>query len=76
MLIKLSAWSCLEFRMQEEFTEERLIIVPRNSVTALKNLNSIQEKIKSRLKSGNACYHLVQNLFSSILISKNIKTKI
>jgi hypothetical protein len=24
--------------------------------------NSIQEKIKSRLKSGNACYHSVQNL--------------
>jgi len=23
------------------------------------NQNSIQEKIKNRLKSGNACYHLV-----------------
>jgi len=26
------------------------------------NQNSIQEEIKSRLKSGNACYHSVQNL--------------
>ena len=25
--------------------------------------NSIQEEIKSKLKSGNACYHSVQNLF-------------
>ena len=27
--------------------------------TALTNQNSIQEEIKSRLKSGNACYHSV-----------------
>jgi len=30
--------------------------------TTQTNQNSIQEKIKNRLKSGNACYHLVQNL--------------
>jgi len=30
--------------------------------TTLTNQNCIQEEIKSRLKSGNACYHLVQNL--------------
>ena len=30
----------------------------------LTNQNSVQEEIKSRLKSGNACYHLVQNLLS------------
>ena len=35
--------------------------------------NSIQEEIKSRLKSGNACYHLVQNLLSSSLLSKNFE---
>jgi hypothetical protein len=40
------------------------------------NQSSIQEEIKSRLKSGNACYHLVQNLLSSGLLSKNIKIKI
>ena len=38
--------------------------------------NSIQEETKSRLKSGNACYHSVQNLLSSNLLSENIKTKI
>jgi len=38
--------------------------------------NSIQEEIKSRLKLGNACYHSVQNLLSSRLLSKNLKMKI
>ena len=42
----------------------------------LTNENSIQEEIKSRLKSGNACYHSVQNLSSSGLLSKNLKIKI
>jgi hypothetical protein len=31
--------------------------------TALTNQNSIQEEIKGILKSGNACYHSVQNLW-------------
>jgi len=44
--------------------------------TTLTNQNSIQEEIKSRLKSGNACYHSVQNLLPSLLISKNLKNKI
>ena len=44
--------------------------------TTLTYQNSIQEEIKSRLKSGNACYHPVQNLLSSSLLSKNIKIKI
>jgi len=44
--------------------------------TTLKNQNSIQEKIKSRLKLGNACYYSVQNLLSSRLLSKNLKIKI
>ena len=43
--------------------------------TNLTDQNSIQEEIKSRLKSGNACYHLMQNLLSSSLLSKNIKIK-
>jgi hypothetical protein len=42
----------------------------------LTNENWIQEEIKSRLKPGNACYHSVQNLLSSILLSKNLKIKI
>ena len=44
--------------------------------TTLINQNSIEEEIKSRLKSGNACYHSVQNLLSSSLLSKNLKIKI
>jgi len=40
------------------------------------NQNSIQEEIKSRLKSGNACFHSVLNLLSSSFLSKNIKIKI
>ena len=39
----------------------------------LTDQNSIQEEIKGRLKLGNACYHTVQNLLSSRLLSKNLK---
>jgi hypothetical protein len=38
--------------------------------------NSIQEEIKSRLNSGNVCYHSVQNILFSSLLSKNVKIKI
>jgi hypothetical protein len=38
--------------------------------------NLIEEEIKRRLNSGNACYHSVQNLLSSSLLSKNVKTRI
>jgi hypothetical protein len=38
--------------------------------------NLIQEEIKRRLKSGNACYHSVQNLLSSRLLSKNMKIRV
>jgi len=41
--------------------------------TTLTNQNSIAEEIKSRLRLGNACYHSVQNLLSSRLLSKNLK---
>ena len=43
--------------------------------TTLTHKNSIQEEIKSRLKSGNACYHSVQNPLSFSMLSKNIKIK-
>jgi hypothetical protein len=36
----------------------------------------MHEEIKSRLNSGNACYHLVQSLLSSCLQSRNLKVKI
>ena len=44
--------------------------------TNLTNKKSIAEEIKSRLRSGNACYHSVQNLLSSGLLYKNLKIKI
>jgi len=37
--------------------------------------NSIREEMKSRLKSGSACYHSVQNILSSSFLSKNKKIK-
>jgi len=39
--------------------------------TTLKNKNSIQEEITSKLKSVNACYHTVLNFVSSNLLSRN-----
>jgi hypothetical protein len=44
--------------------------------TTVTNQNSIQEEIKGRLKSGNACYHSVQDLLSSNLLSRSTKIKI
>jgi hypothetical protein len=41
--------------------------------TILTNQNDIHDEIKSRLNSGNACYHSVQNPLSSRLISKKPK---
>jgi hypothetical protein len=42
----------------------------------LTNQYCIQEEIKSRTNSVNACCHSVQNLFSSSLLSKTIKINI
>jgi hypothetical protein len=36
----------------------------------------IQEEIKRRLNSGNVCYHSVQNILSSRLLSKSLKIRI
>jgi hypothetical protein len=44
--------------------------------TTLTNQNDSHDEIKIILNSGNACYHSVQNLLSSCLISKNLKMKI
>jgi hypothetical protein len=44
--------------------------------TTVTNQSCVREEIKRRLKSGNACYHSVQNLLSSSLIFGNIKGKI
>jgi hypothetical protein len=42
----------------------------------LTDQNCIHEEIRRRLNLGNACYHAVQNLLSSRLLSSNVKIKI
>jgi hypothetical protein len=44
--------------------------------TTLTDQNCIHEEIKSTLNSGNACYHSIQSLLSSCLLSRNVKVKI
>jgi hypothetical protein len=44
--------------------------------TTLIDQNCVYKEIKSRLKSGNACYHAIQSLLSSCLLSRNLKVKI
>jgi hypothetical protein len=44
--------------------------------TTVINQNMIQEEIKMKLNSDNACYYSVQNLLSSRLLSKNVKIRI
>jgi len=56
-----------KFERVEDFKYMRMILT---------NQNSIAEEIKSRLGSGSACYHSVQNRLSSRLLSKNLKIKI
>jgi hypothetical protein len=44
--------------------------------STLMDQNCIREEIRSRLNSGTACYHAVQNLLSSRLLSRNVKIEI
>ena len=44
--------------------------------TTLTYQNSVQKEINGRWKSGNACYHSVENILSSSLLSKNLNIKI
>jgi hypothetical protein len=43
--------------------------------TTVTNQYLIQEEINSSLSSGNACYHSVQNILSSRLLSQSVKLK-
>jgi hypothetical protein len=44
--------------------------------TTLTDKNCMNEEIKSKRNSGNACYHSVQSLLFSHLLSSNVKFKI
>jgi hypothetical protein len=44
--------------------------------TTLTDQNHMHKEIKSRLNLGNGCYHSVQSLLSSRLLSRNLKVKI
>ena len=81
MLIKLSTWSSRNQNARRCHSTKTdnisLEIVEEFKYlgTTLTNQYFIQEQIKSRLKSGNACYHSVQNRLSSSFLSKNLKIK-
>jgi hypothetical protein len=72
-------------RCQKAGQRHRIRIVNKSfeDVTKFKYLgktltdeNCMQEEIKSRLNSRNGCYHSVQSLLSSRLLSRNVKAKI
>jgi hypothetical protein len=44
--------------------------------TRVTNQSLIQEEIRRRLNSDNACYHSAQNLSNSPLLSKNVNIRI
>jgi hypothetical protein len=44
--------------------------------TTLTDQNCMHKEVKSRLNSGNACYHSVKSLLSSRLLSRNLNVKI
>ena len=70
-----STWSCVKIRMQDKVTIDNSSFERVEEFkylgTTITNHNSIQEEIKSRLKSGQ-----VQNILSSSLLIKNLKIKI
>jgi hypothetical protein len=53
---------------------DRLIMYHSSNIWGRQNL--IQENLKRRLNSGSACYHSVQNILSSRLLSRNVKIRI
>jgi hypothetical protein len=59
----------LEFELTQQLLKYKC-------VKKLVSIVTILAKIKSRLKSRNACYHSVQDLLSYSLLSKNTKIKI
>jgi hypothetical protein len=43
--------------------------------TTVTNQNLIKQEIRRRLNSGDDCYHSVQNILSSHLLSKNVRIR-
>ena len=66
----------LEERTVRVFIQKKVDSEIAEAGTTLTNQNCIQVEVKSRWKLGNACYHSVQKLLFSRLISKNLKIKI
>jgi hypothetical protein len=52
------------------------VVTLKYLVTTLTDQKCMLEEIKSRLNSGNVCYHSVQSLLSSRLLSRNVKVNI
>jgi len=80
---RCTAYSCPVNRLPHKITNYRRLKTSSESVTkfrhrgtAVKNQNCTHEEIKGRLKTGNGCYSLTQNLSSFHLLPKstNIKT--
>ena len=59
-----------------QFIQDHLEVYQPSLISPSTLLCCFPEEIKSRLRSGNACYHSMQNLLSSTLLSKNLKIKI
>jgi hypothetical protein len=62
--------------MQDKSTTFEMVEEFKYFGATLTNRNAIHEEMKSRLKSGNACYHSVQKLLSSTLLSKNANVRV
>ena len=70
MLVKLSTWSVMSrdqnavqsHNVETDSSSFERVEEFKYLGTTLTNQNTIQEEIKNRLRSGNACYHSVQNL--------------
>jgi hypothetical protein len=80
---KPSICSCLVTRLQGKSNYIRAANTSFEKVAKFKYLestltdqNCIHEEIRSRLNSGNTCYHAVQNILSSRLLSRNVTIKI
>jgi hypothetical protein len=62
--------------MQANILEFLMYFFQFRYLGTVRNQNLVQEEIKRRLNSSNACYHSVHNLLSSHLLSKNLKIRI